>query len=38
MLLEVPALDESLPTHIAGVRPIPSMYLTVEFQVVSAIE
>jgi hypothetical protein len=38
MLLEVPALDESLPTHITGVRPIPSMYLAMELEVVSAAE
>jgi hypothetical protein len=38
MLLEVRALDKSLLTHITGVRPIPSMYLTVVLEVISGAE
>lgn len=33
MLLEVPVLDERLPTYNAGGRPILSMYLTVALEV-----
>jgi hypothetical protein len=38
MLPEIPTLDESFPTHIAGVRPIPSMYLTVVLEVNFGVE
>jgi hypothetical protein len=38
MLLKVPALDETLPTHITGERPIPSVNLTVALEVVPGVE
>jgi hypothetical protein len=38
MLLQALFPDESLPTHIAGVRPIPSMYLAMEFEAISGTE
>jgi hypothetical protein len=38
MLLEALFPDESLPTHITGIRPITSMYLAMELDAISGAE